>query len=374
MTSLRLAAFLVAAAMGCHLALADDEAAPAAPPRIAFEPVVDRAIDVVILPGYRALAERAAEDATRTRDLCWQADAERLAAARDGFAEMVLAWSRVEFIRFGPARDQNRYERLFFWPDPRGRGLQQVQEIIANEDPTATSVETLREKSVAAQGLFALEFVLYGTSSEVLTDTANPARSFRCRFGAAIAGAISETAEEIVADWTKPDGYAALMRDAGPEDPVYRAHGEVVQELIKAAREQLQLARDLKLAHAIEATPDKAQPKRAPFWRSDLTIASIRANIDAVLALAGPDGIGAALPEDSAWIAAELAFELRQADEALARVDARGDRWETLVADKKNHEDLTYTLIPLADAIALLEGGYPDALGLITGFNSLDGD
>jgi len=374
MTSLRLAAFLVAAAMGCHLALADDEAAPAAPPRITFEPVVDRAIDVVILPGYRALAERAAEEATRTRDLCWQADAERLAAARDGFAELVLAWSRVEFIRFGPARDQNRYERLFFWPDPRGRGLQQVQEIIANEDPTATSVETLREKSVAAQGLFALEFVLYGTSSEVLTDTANPARSFRCRFGAAIADAISETAEEIVADWTKPDGYAALMRDAGPEDPVYRAHGEVVQELIKAAREQLQLARDLKLAHAIEATPDKAQPKRAPFWRSDLTIASIRANIDAVLALAGPDGIGAALTEDSAWIAAELAFELRQADEALARVDARGDRWETLVADKKNHEDLTYTLIPLADAIALLEGGYPDALGLITGFNSLDGD
>ena len=49
-------------------------------------------------------------------------------------------------------------------------------------------------------------------------------------------------------------------------------------------------------------------------------------------------------------------------------------RWETLVTDADNHADLTYTLIPLADAIALLEGGYPDALGLITGFNSLDGD
>ena len=156
--------------------------------------------------------------------------------------ELVLAWSRVELIRFGPARDQNRYERLFFWPDPRGRGLQQIQEIIATEDPTATSVETLREKSVAVQGLFALEFVLYGTGSEALVDAANPARSFRCRFGAAIAGAIEKTAEEILADWTKPDGYAALMRDAGPDNPVYRSHGEVVQELIKSAREQLQLA------------------------------------------------------------------------------------------------------------------------------------
>ena len=374
MTIVRLVALLFVALIGGQHALAQKAAVPTEPPRIAFKPVVDRAIDAVILPGYQALAEIAAVEATLTSDLCWQADAERLEAARNGFAELVLAWSWVELIRFGPARDRNRYERLFFWPDPRGRGLQQVQEIIATEDPTATNVETLREKSVAVQGLFALEFVLHGTGSEALIDTANPARSFRCRFGAAIAGAIQKTAEEIVADWTKPDGYAALTRDAGPENPVYRSHGEVVQELIKSAREQLQLARDLKLAHAIEATPDKAQPKRAPFWRSDLTIPSIRANIEAVLALAGPDGIGAALPVDRAWIAAELAFELGQADEVLTRVDDDGDRWETLVADKKNHEDLTYTLIPLADAIALLEGGFPEAFGLITGFNSLDGD
>ena len=374
MTMMRLAACMVVTVMSGHLALAQEAAVPTEPQRIAFKPVVERAIDAVILPGYRALAESAAAEATLTSELCWQGDVERLAAARAGFAELVLAWSRVELVRFGPARDQNRYERLFFWPDPRGRGLQQVQEVIATEDPTATNVETLRGKSVAVQGLFALEFVLYGSGSDALTDTANPARSFRCRFGAAIAGAIQKTAEEIVADWTRPDGYAALMRDAGPENPVYRSHGEVVQELIKSAREQLQLARDLKLADAIEATPEKAQPKRAPFWRSDLTIPSIRANIEAVLALVGPDGIGAALPEDKAWIAAELAFELREADEVLARVDERGDRWETLVAEAKDHEDLTYTLIPLADAIALLEGGYPEAFGLITGFNSLDGD
>lgn len=364
---------LLVAAAGTP-AVSQEGAAPAEPPRIAFKPVVQRAIDAVILPGYRVLAERAAAEATLVDDLCWQADVERLEAARAGFRELVVAWSKVELVRFGPARDQNRYERLFFWPDPRGRGLQQIQEIIAAEDPTAASVETLREKSVAVQGLFALEFVLYGTGSEVLTEPANPARSFRCRFGVAIAGAIEKTAEEILAEWVRPEGYAALMNGAGPDNPVYRSHGEAVQELIKAAREQLQLSRDLKLAHAIEDAPGKAQPKRAPFWRSDLTIASIRANIEAVLALVGPDGIGAALPLDRSWIAAELAFELRQADKVLARVDNRGDRWETLVKDAGNHADLTYTLIPLADAIALLEGSYPEAFGLITGFNSLDGD
>ncbi|HET7714892.1 MAG TPA: imelysin family protein, partial [Bauldia sp.] len=284
-----------------------------------------------------------------------------------------FAWSRVELIRFGPARAENLYERLFFWPDPRGRGLQQIQEIIAKEDPAATSVDTLRGKSVAVQGLFALEYVLYGSGSDALIDPANQARSFRCRFGTAIAGAIAEAANEIVAGWTGPEGYAALMLEAAAANPLYRSHGEVVQELIKSAREQLQLSRDLKLAHAIETSPDEAQPKRAPFWRSDLTIASIRANIEAVNLLAGPDGIGASLPQEKAWIARELAFELREADEVLGRVD-EVDRWETVVRDPRKHEQLSYTLIPLADAIALLEGGYPDALGLITGFNSLDGD
>ncbi len=247
----------------------------------------------------------------------------------------MLAWSKVELVRFGPARDQNRYERLFFWPDPRGRGLQQIQEIIAAEDPIATNVDTLRDKSVAVQGLFALEFVLYGSGSEALVAPADPARSFRCRFGAAIAGAIAKTAAEILADWTRPDGYAALMNGAGPDNPVYRSHGEAVQELIKAAREQLQLSRDLKLAHAIEDGPGKAQPKRAPFWRSDLTIASIRANIAAVLALVGPEGIGAALPKDEPWIASELAFELREVDKTLVRVEARGERWEALVKNRR---------------------------------------
>ncbi len=38
------------------------EGAPPEPPRIAFRPVVERAVDTVILPGYRVLAERAAAE------------------------------------------------------------------------------------------------------------------------------------------------------------------------------------------------------------------------------------------------------------------------------------------------------------------------
>jgi len=331
-------------------------------------------VERVIRPGYATLADVAEEEASAVSDLCWQADSERLEAAREGFRALVLAWSGVEMFRFGPVRDENRYERLFFWPDPRGRGLQQVQGILGSKDATATEIDSLRGKSVAVQGLVALEFVLFGSGSEALADTDAADRSFRCRYGAAIAGAIAQTVGELSNAWKAADGYASLMLEAGEENPIYRSHGEVVQELIKSCREQVQMDQQFKLAFTIGATPEEAKPKLAPFWRSNMTIPTIQANLVAVVSLCGADGLGAALPKDSDWQSGSLAFELRNADSTLEKVADSGAPWVNLATDPKNHDLLAYTQIPLGGAAELLEHGYPDALGLITGFNSLDGD
>jgi predicted lipoprotein len=343
-------------------------------PSIAFRPAVEHVVDALIVPAYGRLSAAAADEKAAAEALCAAPDAARLEAARAGFRDLVVAWSAVEMFRFGPAREANRYERLFFWPDPRGRGLQQVQEVIAKADETATGLDTLRAKSVAVQGLLALEFVLFGTGSETLAGGADPAAIFRCNYAATIAAAIAATAREIETDWTGAGGYADLMRNAGPEDPVYRSHGEVAQDLIKAAREQLQLVRDLKLGASIGATPERAQPRRAPFWRSDLVLPAVGANLDAILALVGADGIGASLPKDKAWAAGQVAFELRRAEAVLDRVAASNAPWEASAAGPETNADIRYTLIPLGGVIGLLETDYPDALGLITGFNSLDGD
>jgi len=363
----------VLSALAWPAAAEEGDPAPVAP-RIAFRPAVEHAVDAVILPGYATLAAAAADEAPLLAALCGEPDPEHLAAAREGFRRVVVAWSGVEMFRFGPARDDNRFERLFFWPDPRGRGLQQVQGILAAADETAASPETLRAKSVAVQGLLALEYVLFGTGSEALADPGDPARSFRCRYGAAIGAAVAKTAGEILAGWTGPGGYAGVMRDAGEDDPVYRTHGEVVQDLIKAAREQLQLVRQQKLGQSVGESPEDAQPKRAPFWRSDLVIPAVVANLDAVVALVGPDGVGTVLPADKAWAARQAAFEIGRVDAVLGRLSASGTPWEALLEDPAAHGDLLYTLIPLGDVATLLETDYPAALGLITGFNSLDGD
>lgn len=363
-------------ALAAAPALAADDAAPdaaAAAPAIAFKPTVDTLIDAVIVPGYQALAQSAETEVLAMQTLCSRPGAETLAAVRTDFAALVAAWSRVEMYRIGPARANNNYERLFFWPDRKGLGLRQTQGLLAVADESATSVATLRTKSVAVQGLLALEYILYGDDSETLGE--RPAGSYRCRYGLAVASAIGTTANDMLAGWTAPDtGYAAVMRGANAGDPVYRTHGEVVQDILRSAREALTLLHDVKLARPLGDSPKDAVPTQAPLWRSDLTIANFRGNIAAVAALIDPGNLSAVMPTDSADLVLSLKQVLDLSDATLAGLEKTGKSWEDLVRDPVSYKALASTLGPLHIAIELLEHHIPAALGLMTGFNTLDGD
>ena len=331
--------------------------------------VISQTIDEVIVAGYSALQERAKDQERAISALCSAPSPALLETARAAFNETVRSWSRVEMFRFGPARTDYRFERMFYWPDRKGRGLQQVQAILAEKDETATSLETLQQKSVAVQGLTSLEFALFGTGSEELLE----AGGYRCRYADAVAQAIHEVSGEFVSAWQSAGGHAALMRDPGGHNPLYKTEAEVLQALIQAAREQLEIVGDIKIKTAIGETPDDAHSKRAPFWRSGDTIASLRANIAGVQALF-TGHLDLLLGDDPASIANGLAFELSQADAALASLEQLNRSWEDLVSDPETHGKLVYALIPLHGAKETVSERYPEALGLVLGFNSLDGD
>src|SRR3546814_13939620 len=55
-----------------------------------------------------------------------------------------------------------RYEHIYFWPDPRGITLRQVQGLLGQADGSMPDAAGLATQSVALQGLPALEYVLYG--------------------------------------------------------------------------------------------------------------------------------------------------------------------------------------------------------------------
>jgi len=161
--------------------------------------IARQALGEVIRPGYSALAETTGSLSTEVQDLCQQPSSAALKDAKDAFAASVGAWSKVEILRFGPVTQNQRYERLFYWPDPKGLGLKQVREALANEDETVTA-QTLAPKSVALQGLPALEELLYGDGADTLAKGGNAA--FRCRFAASIAANVDNIAKEVVEGWS----------------------------------------------------------------------------------------------------------------------------------------------------------------------------
>jgi len=58
---------------------------------------------------------------------CVSPDAPGQNRVREDFVHTVESWAGIEFLRFGPLSEANRFERIFFWPDPRGVMLRQVQ-------------------------------------------------------------------------------------------------------------------------------------------------------------------------------------------------------------------------------------------------------
>ena len=352
---------------GLLLALASLLAAPALANEKATG-VVTSAIDGFIRPGYVAF-HRATGDLVRAENVLCEAPSEQaLDAARKSFGETANAWSTIEIIRFGPVTEDNRLERVLFWPDRKSTGLKQVQAALAAKDETATSVESLAQKSVAMQGLGALEFVLFGSGAEGLSSAGE---EYRCTYGAAIAGNLDNIAGAIETAWANPDGFAYQWANPGPDDPLYRSGTEAMTELMDVFVTGFELVRDVRVGGFLGETPDKDKPKQALLWRSGKTIDSIAANLAGMEALFEASGLGAAVRDDARWIGNSARFEFGNAANAAAA--ANGPIADVL-ADPARREKLAYLGLVTSSLSDIFGTSLSGELGLTAGFSSLDGD
>ncbi len=319
-----------------------------------------------VRPAYTEFHASAADLADAVATLCAAPSSRGLDDTRAAFGRTVEAWSRIELLRVGPVTEENRLERILFWPDRKGTGLKQVQAALATEDPTASDPASLAGKSVAMQGLGALEFVLFGTGSETLAS----ADGYRCAYAAAIARNASGIAGGVAEAWAKPDGYAGHWSHPGEANPYFRDETEALNELLAVFVDGLELVRDQRLGFLGEASADD-KPKQALFWRSDLTAASLAADVAGLSRLFEASGLGDALPADKAWIADSIRFEFANA--ARAAEGVRGPIEEVL-RDPARRDALAYLRIVSKSLSELFGTRLAAELGLTAGFSSLDGD
>lgn len=345
-------------------------------PRVVEEAAVPRvmaqAVDGFIIPGYRDLAEATNALSEASAGLCKSPSETTLEAARSAFSSVVERWSAIEIIRLGPALEQNRFERFLFYPDRKSTGLKQVQAILAKKDESATSPETLKGKSVAVQGLGALEFVLYGTGAEVLSGKEG---DFRCRYGLAVSQNLRSIAGELLAAWEKPDGIQAAWKEPGPGNPLFRDNREAATELLGVLVHSVEMIKDQRLrpfyAGTVHGTPDRGRPKLAIYWRSANTMPAISANLGGLQRLFDTAGMESLLPADSRSIAGSIDFLFKA---LIAATDGIDGPIEDALADEKQRAKLDFIALNTADLLDRLNREFGGSIGLGAGFSFADGD
>lgn len=315
-----------------------------------------------IVPRYQAFAAAAA-------DLAAAADA--CAAGPDGlrpaFDDALDAWMAVQHIRSGPVGFGMRGERIHYWPDRRGTGGRQLDQMLALR-PENITAESLAGGSVALQGFPALERLLT-TEAEDGLDT------FECGFAAAIADNLAVLGAELVADWTGPDGEAGIIATAGDPESFYPSARDVSADIYRGLYEALQITSQDRLAAPLGSSIDNARPRLAELWRSGRSVRNLTVSLQGMVDLfAGGDGYGFedALVETGNGTLAEAIRTKLEA--AIGIAEALPLPLADAVADPEMRPQVE-RLHALVDGVREHVGAeLGGALGLPMGFNSLDGD
>lgn len=338
-------------------------------PAAAVEPaeVLRKAVDSFIRPGFSQLAGRTLGLTKDLANLCSHPSPTQLELTRQQFGKVVLAYSRIEFLRFGPFVEDSRAERLLFWPDRKGIALRQVQAILADYDETATALEDLRQKSIAVQGLGALEFVLFGERSETLGTIE---ADFRCRYAETIGQALNATAQELAQAWAAPDGIALRIAAPKPDYDDYRSEREALEELVGAVAHGLEGIRDTKLLPFVGREGETPRPKSALFWRSGLTVPAIRAGFEGLNDFMTATGL-------SKTVGGVAGLPMLMREGFAASLEAAGKVTLPVaeaLEDPAQKAALNEMVAASSKLQTLIGEDLSTALRLSVGFSSLDGD
>jgi len=350
--------FLLMATAAPVLAL--DEAAAKA--------VMAKAVDLYIRPAYADFHDKATALSQETAKLCASPSQDQLRTVNARFGDVIEAWGKVEIIREGPVLDQNRFERVLFYPDRKSTGLKQVQALIAKPDESATDPKALKTRSVAMQGLGAFEYVFFGSYPESVVAEKN---SFRCRYGQAIARNVESIGGELEDAWNAKNGIADAWKNPSADSAVYRTGEEAMQALIGLHVHGIEMVRDQRFKPFYKGRDQRVTPNAAIFRRSGNTIRMITADVDGLAKLWQISDMGSLLSEDQRAAASSVLFDYKAAAAAISRLPAPS---ATTLVDAKYLAKLDFIEFTLKDAMARVNNDVGAAVGLAAGFSFADGD
>lgn len=330
-----------------------------------------------ILPRYKNLLEDSTALNNQIKQFCSAPSSEGLEIARERFKETVLSFAAIEHVHFGPIVESYRLERFLYWPDHKGRGLRAVRRLIASKDLEALSPEKFADKSVALQGLAALEYVLYqndkSTTFESLFSDDDLGR-YRCTYALRISDNIQTISHEVYSGWRDKNKLVTEFLKPEQTNEHYRKRSEVLLELYHSVVVEMKKIHDFKLKALYGLEVKRLKPKRAPFWRSGLSLKVLKRNIDAIDHFVAVSGFKSLLDKTPI----DLQFHVSKRFEEIYSILDNFEKRSLTVFDVLQDDQSLSDLKTIAKTVSHLNVGFARyfaiAANLPLGFNASDGD
>lgn len=337
-----------------------------------FAPLVRNVVEGYAVPKSEALAESFAALQDSAAQLCRNraSFAHKLSFSAH-FSASVAAYAQVSILRFGALADEHRLERLAFVPDARGVVRRQVDRLLARPDATATDPDRLRGKSVALQGLSALERIAFSANGEVALASEDEAGDFACAYAMAIAARLKATAEELAGAYRSGEGQTGLLLAPSPENALVHTPQEAVENVFNALLTGLAVLRDQVLERVLEPGAPASRAERAPFVRSGNEFTYLAAGLSGLNEAVAAGKFVEAAPQEGRWLKNSIAFETKLAADTLDGFDVP---LAQVLADEERRKRLELVEINTSSIRDLLGRELAGYLELKGGFNALDGD
>ena len=330
--------------------------------------MAERVIKEHIRPAYQTLAVESDKLHTSLKQLCAAPSSKRLFEVKRQFATTVLAFARIEYVRFGPMAEAYRLERFAYWPDRKGRGARAVRLLLKQQNFDGLAPEIFHGKSVAVQGLTALELLLSSSNEEhpLLTS------AFSCAYVVAIGDNLARLSKVVLKSWQTQTLLVKQMLTPDKGHQTYRNRQEVLQELYQAMIVGFNNLHSLKITFPVGVEGSRARPKRAAFWRSSLSLPVIKAQYESLKHMVEVSGFLRLLPEVGVDLNAHVREVYTEIEQRLKVLE--GLSMMAIVQDEKRLADLRFIAKRLQHLTAGFARNFAIAADLPLGFNASDGD
>ncbi|MDO6707369.1 imelysin family protein [Photobacterium sp. 1_MG-2023] len=287
--------------------------------------------------------------ASAVENYCQTPSAQALTNSRNAWQQLMQHWMTFQGREKGSEAALALSWQIQFWPDKKDITGRKMAQLLAQD--TTWTAKALSEQSVAVQGVGAMEWLLYD-HPERLQDVHG------CALAVAIGQRLHQSGDSLQQVWQQNPWQAMTPQMA-------------LGEYVGALTNQLDFA--MKKLSLPMGKPGQPRPYQAESWRSQTSLANLKANVLAMQALYLADGQGldallrargeTALADRLAGQFRSLLTDWPQGAGLGALLKTR-DGYRSLISLNNGLEYIRYAL---HDEVS-------PALGIVVGFNATDGD